>query len=152
MPSVWSALLQSWGWRIDLIIVLALAGTIYTWGWFRLRARSQTPSRLANGWRLAAYLGGLVVLAIALMSPIDVLGQQLFTFHMVQHLLTIMIAAPLLLLANPFPFFLWGLPWKGSSAGGRVIQTAGSIPKWVAGHHPPHVCLAGLYHCLHWLA
>lgn len=113
MPPVWSALLQSWSWRIDLIIVLAMAGTIYTWGWLRLRRRTHgSKHRLATDWRLASYLGGLAVLAVALMSPIDVLGQQLFTFHMVQHLLLIMIAAPLLLLANPFPFLLWGLPKK----------------------------------------
>jgi len=47
---------------------------------------------------------------LSLVSPIDSLGEQLFAFHMVQHLLLIMVAAPLLLLANPFPFILWGLP------------------------------------------
>ena len=44
------------------------------------------------------------------MSPIDRLGGQLFFMHMIQHMLTIMFAAPMLLLADPFPFFLWSLP------------------------------------------
>jgi len=44
------------------------------------------------------------------MSPIDVLGGQLFYMHMIQHLLLVMIAPPLLLIANPFPVIVWGLP------------------------------------------
>jgi cytochrome c oxidase assembly factor CtaG len=44
------------------------------------------------------------------MSPIDVLSGQYFFMHMIQHLLIVMIAAPLLLLANPMPIMLWGLP------------------------------------------
>jgi len=51
-------------------------------------------------------------MAIALLSPIDVLGGQLLTMHMVQHLLLVMIIPPLILLANPLPFLLWGSPHK----------------------------------------
>jgi hypothetical protein len=53
--------------------------------------------------------GGLAVIWIALMSPIDVLSGQYFFMHMIQHLLLVMVAAPLLL-ANPMPIMLWGLP------------------------------------------
>jgi cytochrome c oxidase assembly factor CtaG len=57
------------------------------------------------------------------MSPIDVLGGQLFFMHMVQHLLLVMIVPPLLLLANPLPFFLWGLPaWARHKAGGLLSR------------------------------
>ena len=44
------------------------------------------------------------------MSPIDVLGGQLFFMHMIQHLLLIMIAPALLLIANPMAVTLWGMP------------------------------------------
>jgi cytochrome c oxidase assembly factor CtaG len=44
------------------------------------------------------------------MSPIDVLSGQLFYMHMIQHLLLVMIAPPLLLIADPMPIMLWGLP------------------------------------------
>jgi cytochrome c oxidase assembly factor CtaG len=69
---------------------------------------------LAKVWRLVSYVAGLVVMGLALLSPIDTLGSQLFLMHMIQHLLLIMIAPPLLLLANPMPFMLWGLPgsWR----------------------------------------
>jgi len=68
------------------------------------------------------YILGLLLLAIALMSPIDVLSAQLFTMHMVQHLFLVMIIPPLLLLANPLPYWLWGLPKNARLAGGRLFS------------------------------
>jgi cytochrome c oxidase assembly factor CtaG len=112
----------SWDLRLEVILALALAGTLYVRGWLRLRSLRSAPrraagsaaaavrGRLATGGRLAAYLSGLVILGLALMSPIDVLGGQLFFMHMIQHTLMIMVAAPLLWLASPLPFAMWGLP------------------------------------------
>lgn len=130
MDPVLKAILLSWDWKIEVIVVLALAGTLYSRGWWQLRQRSRGASqryrravrsrwRLAVGWRLWAYWGGLLSVALALLSPIDALGQQLFFMHMVQHLLLIMIAPPLLLVANPMPFVLWGLPtgWRRKIGG-----------------------------------
>src|SRR5690606_15674955 len=112
--------LLSWDWKIEVIVVLALAGTLYSRGWWLLRQRAgagqryrravRSRWRLAVTWRLVAYWAGLFFIALALLSPIDALGQQLFFMHMIQHLLLIMIAPPLLLVANPMPFVLWGLP------------------------------------------
>ena len=120
MDPVLRAVLTSWNWRLEIILVLALAGTLYSRGWWRLRKRTyhrrQTLRRagqrwpLTAVWRLVSYLSGLVILAVALMSPIDVLGGQLFFMHMIQHLLLIMIVPPLLLIANPMAVVLWGLP------------------------------------------
>lgn len=107
MDPVSSALLRSWGWRADVILVLLLAGTLYIRGWRQLR---QKQHLLANGWRLVSYLAGLAAVCLALLSPIDVLSQQLFLFHMIQHLLLMMIAPPLLWLAEPFPVGVWGMP------------------------------------------
>jgi cytochrome c oxidase assembly factor CtaG len=103
------ALLSSWELRLEVLVVIVPLGILFFVGWRRLR-RQSAHHKLANGWRLASYLGGLGIIALALMSPIDRLGGQLFFMHMVQHMLIIMFAAPLLLLADPFPFFLWSLP------------------------------------------
>ena len=102
------ALLLSWDLRPEVLVPLILLGALHFFGWLRLRRRSD--GRFANRWRLASYTGGLLILALALLSPIDVLSGQLFSIHMVQHLLLMMVAPPLLLLANPFPTFLWLLP------------------------------------------
>jgi putative membrane protein len=115
MDPVLRAALSSWDLRVEVIVVLALAGTIFTLGWRRLRRRTlprgrQSRWQASARWRPVSYLSGLFILGLALMSPVDVLGSQLFAMHMVQHLLLVMIVPPLLLLANPLPFFLWGLP------------------------------------------
>ena len=110
MDPVLKAILSSWDLRIDVIIILATAGILYSSGWWQLRQRARTESTLTRPWRIFTYLSGLLLVALALMSPIDPLGQQLFLMHMKQHLLLIMVAPPLLLVANPMPFILWGLP------------------------------------------
>ncbi|HEX8103979.1 MAG TPA: cytochrome c oxidase assembly protein [Solirubrobacteraceae bacterium] len=75
------------GWNVAPIIVLALAGyvVVYVLRW--RRSREQGGARVASGERLALWLLGVGILAAALLSPIDTLGEQLASFHMVQHLL-----------------------------------------------------------------
>src|SRR5690242_19636798 len=52
--------------------------------------------------RAAAFVGGVVVLLLALISPIDVLGDSyLFSAHMLQHLLLMLVVPPLLLYGIP---------------------------------------------------
>jgi putative membrane protein len=109
MHPLLQALLSPWEWRIEVLAVLLTLGGLYVTGWVRLRRRS-SYQKLAKRRKLVAYLGGLLTLAIALLSPVDRLGGQLFFMHMIQHKLEIMVAAPLLCVANPFPFVLWGLP------------------------------------------
>lgn len=126
MDPILKAALSSWDWRPDVIITLALAGALFVTGWRRLRQRALSQ-RLNNRWHAAAawrpisYVAGLVFIGLALMSPLDVLSSQLFSIHMIQHLLLIMIAPPLLLLANPMPFMLWGLPGKWRLKIGRGL-------------------------------
>lgn len=122
------ALFGPWELRPAIVLSLLIAAALYTIGWRRLRARRSGQSSLANGWRLAAYLGGLLLVAIALLSPIDILGGQLFFMHMIQHLLTIMVAAPLLCLANPFPVILWGLPRASRRRVARLFMAHSPLP------------------------
>ena len=107
MSPLFSALFTGWEWRVDVLIVLLTLTALYLSGWLRLRRRG---AKLANGWRLAAYLSGIFLLALAIMSPIDALGGQLLFMHMIQHKIVVMAAAPLLWLGNPFPIGLWALP------------------------------------------
>ena len=127
MDPVLRATLTSWDLRIEVILVLALAGAIFYSGWRRLRARTlthkrHTPWQVGAAWRPVLYLGSLVLLGITLMSPIDVLSAQLFTMHMVQHIFLVMIVPPLLLLTNPFPIMLWGLPRNARLSAGHLFS------------------------------
>ena len=127
MDPVLSAALRSWDLRLEVILILAAAGIIYSLGWWRLRTRTSS-GRARNRWQAGAkwrpvlYILGLLLLAIALMSPIDVLSAQMFTMHMIQHLFLVMIVPPMLLLANPLPYGLWGLPKDARLATGRLLS------------------------------
>jgi cytochrome c oxidase assembly factor CtaG len=101
--------LTAWSWRPDVLFVLVMLGTAYTIGWCRMRKRR---FRRARRWRALAYVAGLGAVGLALISPVDRLASLSFLVHMVQHELLIMVAPPLLLLADPLPILLWGLPRK----------------------------------------
>ncbi|MBH27863.1 MAG: hypothetical protein CL789_01305 [Chloroflexi bacterium] len=117
MDAELSALLRSWEWRFVVIASVGLSCSVYLNGFTRIRnLRSRSESRDAIGlvsyWRLLSYIVGLLCIVIALLSPVEVLSGQLFFMHMIQHMLLVMCAPPLLLLSNPFPVLLWGLPTK----------------------------------------
>ena len=59
------------------------------------------PSTPVPRWRVAAWLGGVGVIGLALVSAIDVYADDLFSVHMVQHVLLAMVAPPLLALGAP---------------------------------------------------
>jgi cytochrome c oxidase assembly factor CtaG len=99
--------LVDYRWRAEVGAVLLGLGALYAVGWTRLR---RSHPALAPAWRLTAYLGGLATVAISLLSALHALAERSFTAHMVQHQLLLMVAAPALLLGNPFPYTVWGLP------------------------------------------
>jgi cytochrome c oxidase assembly factor CtaG len=74
-------------WSFAPIVLLALAGygAVYTLRW--RRSRAEGGARAAPIGRLALWWTGIAALFVALISPVDRLGEQLATVHMVQHLL-----------------------------------------------------------------
>ena len=89
------------------LAALLAAAAVYTRGWWVLSSRM--PVRFGKG-RLAAFLGGLAVIAVALASPLDTLAGGRLLAHMVQHQLLMMLAPPLLWLGAPIAPILRGLP------------------------------------------
>ncbi len=122
MNTVTYRLLTSWEVRPFLFLFFLGLGLLYTAGWVRLRRRGKRR-KLAASWRLAFYWAALFLLIVALMSPLDVLSADLFFMHMIQHLVMTMISAPLLMLANPMPFLIWGLPDRLRHPVGRFLTS-----------------------------
>jgi putative membrane protein len=93
----------------SIVVTLALivVALVYGRGWYRLR--NALPD-LVSVWRLAAFTGGVISLWAAVASPLATMDHQLLTVHMVQHLLLMTVAAPLILLGAPAITFLHGLP------------------------------------------
>jgi cytochrome c oxidase assembly factor CtaG len=101
------AFLRSWAFDPWLLVALPLAAGVYLRGWLVLRRRN--PRRW-HGGHLAAFLGGLAALYLALASPIEPFAALLLAVHMLQHLLLMMVAPPLLWLGAPLFPLLRGLP------------------------------------------
>lgn len=109
------------GWNLDpwLLAGFALAIVLYGFGLYRL-FRQAGPGRGVRFWQIICYATGILSLLVALISPLDALGKALSAAHMAQHLLLIVVAAPLLVLARPLPVYLWALPltWRLTVAAG----------------------------------
>jgi cytochrome c oxidase assembly factor CtaG len=89
---------------LAVTLPILLSAALYLRGFLR-----QRPSPRA--W---AFFAGLAVLAASLLPPLDRWSASSFAFHMTQHELLMLIAAPLMVLGRPLPYFLWGLPdsWR----------------------------------------
>jgi cytochrome c oxidase assembly factor CtaG len=98
---------RSWKPDYETLAVLLLACAIYARGWWRLRRLR--PQRFGVA-RLASFLSGIAAILLAIASPLDAFADLLLTAHMVQHLLLLMVAPPLLLYGAPYLPILRGLP------------------------------------------
>jgi cytochrome c oxidase assembly factor CtaG/ferredoxin len=107
MNPVVEAFLCSWPFDPWLLTALLLTAGVYLRGWLILNRRDPARWQLS---RPAAFLGGLLALFLALASPIETFSFLLLTMHMVQHLLLMMVAPPLLWLGDPLFPMLRGLP------------------------------------------
>ena len=114
------AFLCSWPFDPWLVAALVLVGVVYLRGWLLLRHRD--PGRF-SGNQLAAFLGGLVALFLALASPIEPFAALFLQAHMVQHLLLAFVVAPLMLMGMTGDMLrplirpraiVWGTTWPAS--------------------------------------
>ena len=134
----------SWSsWTIDplVIVVLLAAAWLYSRGFRRARRLAAGRGPGAGHW--IAYGAGLLVLALALMSPLDAIGDgYLLSAHMGQHLLLSDVAPALLVLGLRAPVLPLGLSRAGlrlvapRGPAGRVLATLTSpwvaLPLWAA--------------------
>jgi cytochrome c oxidase assembly factor CtaG len=102
---------ESWlrAWHLDPILapLLTAAGVGYLIAYQTVQRSGRRPPPI---WRATAYFAGLAALAVALLGPPDHFNGVLFWVHMVQHLLLMLVAAPLLVLGRPVSLFLLALP------------------------------------------
>jgi cytochrome c oxidase assembly factor CtaG len=87
--------------QFDFVPVAMVLGALALYLWGVRRANVLRPRHPWSGGKTAAFVGGLASTSLALFSFIGVYDGELFWDHMVQHLLLIMVAAPLFALASP---------------------------------------------------
>jgi putative membrane protein len=118
VQAVW----QSWSAPVAVDLALLLAALVYARGWFRLR--SAFPG-LISLRRLAAFCSGIFIVWVAIGSPLNAFDDVSLTVHMLQHLLLMAVAPPLILRGAPALPLLHGLPrWLAQGLVGPVLRWA----------------------------
>ena len=113
MPRWW----MSWSGEWWLWLLIGASGWLYARGVRRLWQAAAPDAGIAR-WQAACFTAGWLTLVVALLSPLDALGSLLFSVHMVQHELLMIVAAPLLVVGRPLAPWIWALPpaWRKPAA------------------------------------
>ena len=112
-----------WAWQLEpvTLALLVASAVLYLAGERRVaELHPRNPWRQTRTW---AFLAGLVVLAVALLSPLATYAEVLFSVHMVQHLLIVFVAAPLIVAGAPVRLALRTLPREGRDALVRLLHS-----------------------------
>ncbi|MDP8971352.1 MAG: cytochrome c oxidase assembly protein, partial [Actinomycetota bacterium] len=139
---LWSA------WNVDPLLVAAIILAVWSY------VRGRTPGRRRAGevWRARCFAGALAAVGVALISPLDALSSALASAHMVQHLLLVLVAAPLFALSAPSSTLLRGSPLVVRQSSARWRRRLGlASSSWRLLRHPAtvwllHVATLWLWH------
>jgi cytochrome c oxidase assembly factor CtaG len=115
-PHNWHDLARAWSFEPLVIISLTITAVLFIIGLYRLKRRS------IRTWEALCFAGGWLALFIALVSPVHAWGRVLFSAHMSQHEILMLVAAPLLVLGRPLIAFLWALPLNWSRHLGNIAK------------------------------
>jgi len=106
-PQNTSELLRAWTFDPGVVIPIVGSAVLYSLGILRLGRASRKSIRKSD---IGYFALGWATLVLALVSPVHAWGSVLFSAHMTQHELLMLVAAPLLVLGRPIVPFLWALP------------------------------------------
>jgi putative membrane protein len=155
---------DSWAFPVPVMLALLLAACLYLRGWLHLR---RVFPHMISVAQFAAFISGVSALWLAIGTPVNALDDELLTFHMVQHLLLMAVAPPLILLGAPIMPLLHGLPrrfvrvalgplfrhpaaqWVGNVVTHPVFCLLAASFTVIAWHYPPLFKLGLQSDCWH---
>lgn len=111
-----------WAWHLDPLIIVPL---VFVAAAYVLGTRGGADTRAHQ----VAFGGAVVALVAALVSPLEAMAGTLVSAHMVQHVLLILVAAPLLAVSAPGASILRGAPAPLRGASRRIRRSAGLGPR-----------------------
>lgn len=88
-------------WSLDLFVLVNLVAALVAYLWASQRVRALDPGSPWPRSATACFLGGIAVLAVTYLGPMAAWSHTFFWVHMTQHLLVMMVAAPLIVLSAP---------------------------------------------------
>ncbi len=122
-------LIYTWGLDPLVILSLLLSGSFYLYGIKHLWSGAGR-GRGIKRWEATAFVAGWLSLVLALVSPLHPLGEVLFSAHMTQHEILMLVAAPLIVLGKPVIAFLWAIPLSWSRTLGSWSQAKWFVEVW----------------------
>jgi putative membrane protein len=131
MDDLWT----TWGWEPVAVASLALSIWLYFSGVRRLW-RAAEPGAGIRRWEAATFAGGWLALFVALVSPLHPMGRVLFSAHMTQHEILMLVAAPMVVLGRPLIAFLWALPISWRRRLGALSKSRWFERSWSAVANP----------------
>jgi cytochrome c oxidase assembly factor CtaG len=117
--------------QFDVVPVVMIVAALVLYLWAVRRNNELHPRHPWSAGKTAAWIGALFTTGVSIFSFLGVYDRELFWDHMVQHLLLIMVAAPLFAIASPLE-----LIWKSTSGTAHVFVTEAlrSRPARILGH------------------
>lgn len=141
-PGVWIAW-PTWDVTAQPVLLVVSIALLYSVGVARFSRRG--PGAHVSPGGVAAMGGALLAFLVAVASPLERLAGVLFAAHMAQHLVLMLIVAPLIVLARPHRMLLWAFPLHVRRVIGpavmRITRTAESLPA---------VAVIGVYGAVLW--
>lgn len=108
-PLTPATLWRSWQWDPFVLATIALGVVLY-WRGVRALWQNAGRGRGVTERQVGLFIAGMAVVAFALLSPLAALSDALFSAHMVQHILLMNVAAPLLVWGAQPSILMWAMP------------------------------------------
>jgi len=112
---------------VEVVLGLLTAG--YLAGLFFPHVAARRAADAVGFRHMLAFFAGITIVAAALFSPLDALGDRFFSLHMAQHLLLIAAAAPLLAVSDAHLVLISVLPLHLRENAGRMPVFA-AVGEW----------------------
>jgi putative membrane protein len=125
----WLEFAATWTWDAWIVVPLGASVSLYGIGLARLWRRAGA-GRGVRFWQAACFSAAWLLLVAALVAPLHWLGERLFTAHMIEHEILMVLAAPLLVVARPVGAILWALPTAWRRVSGAAAQSRAVAAAW----------------------
>jgi putative membrane protein len=124
-----AASLRRWSWEPVTIGLLLLSTVLYALGVRSLWRRAGTGQGIRR-WEVGSFAAGSASLAISLLSPLAWLSDVLFSAHMTQHEILMLVSAPLVVFGRPALVWLWAFTPSTREAVGRWTRRRSVATAW----------------------
>jgi putative membrane protein len=128
-PQLGEGLWRRWTFEPVTLALLLVSAALYAAGLAVLWRRAGRD-RGIRMWQAASFYAGVFFLATALVSPVAWLSELLFSVHMTQHEILMLVAAPLLVFGRPLQALTWALPASSRVAAVRSVTRPRLAALW----------------------